>query len=199
MSPNDSARVRRAYLAPVSAETGAGEKVERRRPKGTAMQRFARSRGMTKKAGQFGIMVYQRDPHELPESKRPDAPKGRMARMYGAKMHPRHALHRRARRMEDEWMGENGEFVEIGNRPGVMDALQEVTGIEPDQVMSRQDVMKLVADKSKAKSDAFTSRRARRKSKQHVHTHAPGDVAEVMKVFEQLLENPSSKYFQVVR
>jgi hypothetical protein len=157
-----------------------------------------RRRHRVKQASQFGIMVYQRDPGELPESKRPPTPKGRVARMFGAKMHPGHALHRRSQRNEDKWMGEHGEFVEVGQRPGLADALQEVVGIEPNQVLSRKDVMSMVGEKRKAKSDAYDRGRRQRKAKQHAHSHAPEDLSELFGVFEQLLENPSAKYFQVV-
>jgi hypothetical protein len=217
--------------APVSARKGAGDKVERRRPKGTALQRFIRSRGGTKtangdmmahyadlarraKAGdkkaqasidrrekrssKMGIMVYQRDPNELPETKRPPNATGRMARMFGNKVHPGHALHRRSQRNEDEWMSENGEFIEIGGRPGAIEAMQEVLGVKPDQVLTRQEVTALVAEKGQSKKDAFAIRRSRRKAKEHAYTHSPDDVSEILGVFGQLMENPQAKFFQVV-
>lgn len=151
-----------------------------------------------KKASEVGIMAYQRDPGELPESKRPPRPKGRLARMFGTRMSGAHALHRRARRQEDEWMAENGECIEVGRRPGLIDALRDVAGVEGDQVLSRAEVAKLVAERRQAKSSAYGRRREKREAKEHVHTHAPDDLVEIYRVFEQLLENPAYRFFQVV-
>jgi len=151
-----------------------------------------------KEASQVGIMAYQRDPGEIPESKRPAAQKGRVARIFGNRMSGSHALHRRSKKQEDEWMGENSEFVEVGRRPGLLEALTDVAGIEQDQVLSRSDVSKLVAERKQAKSSAYGRRREKGKAKEHVHTHSPDDLVELYRTFESLLENPAYKYFQVV-
>lgn len=172
--------------APVTAPIGVDKEPVRRRTR------------RVKKAEQFGIMVYQRDPGEIEESKRPNLPKTRLTRMFGSRMSGAHARHRHAERQGEDWMHENAEFVQVGRRPGLTDALRDVVGIERDQVLSRDDVARMVAERGQAKATAFERRRTKRRAKEHVHTHAPDDISEVMKTFEMLLENPSAKFFQVV-
>jgi len=147
------------------------------------------------KRAAFGIMAYTRDPAEAPTSSRPERASGRSAQMFGGRLDGKLSLHKKTERKGEEWHAANSEFVEIGERPGLAQALGEIMGLEPGTVLSRREVSKAIGEKDTVRS---RSREYRRKAKDRPATQVPGDVQEVVKAISLLLENPEARFFEVV-
>lgn len=154
-----------------------------------------RSSGHEKKAA--GIFVYQRDPSEVKETKHPGKPKG-PTKAFGTRMSPRHAIHKRDQEKAEDWMKGNAEFVELGDRPGLVESFQTIVGTEKEQVLTRRDAQKLLGERDRIKLLCKEQRHGAKKGQGECNPNTERDLLEVLDSVETILENPKVQAIQVV-
>lgn len=154
-----------------------------------------RASGHEKKAA--GIFVYQRDPSEVKETKHPGKPKGAAA-AFGTRMSPRHALHKRDQEQAEGWMKGNAEFVELGDRPGIVKSFQTIVGTEKEQVLTRRDAQKLLGERDRIKLLCKEHRHGAKKGEVEYNPNTERDLLEVLDSVETILQNPKVQAIQVV-
>lgn len=160
-----------------------------------AKKRKKEAAGFLKEAA--GLMLYTRSPSERPSAPPPKPAKG-FAATFGNSMSASHSHFRHANKKSDEWMESNGEFIDLGGRPGLIRAATEVLKVAPGKAIPRSQALRMVREAEKHRHEAVTRRRMAKMKGMEDGADSAEDVREVLRAIASATKHPRVRYIELV-